>query len=62
MHSLATQCDLSQPRMHMHPLSLSPSPLSVLTAKELQAAFRHIILRENAALTIFSFSVSKKSA
>lgn len=47
---------------HAPSLSLSPSPLSISTAKELWAAFRHIALRDNAALTIFSFSVSKKSA
>lgn len=66
MLSLATDHDLLQAgvhaQMHAPSLSLSSSPLSILTIKGLQAAVRHITWRENAALTVCSFSVSKKSA
>ena len=58
--SLTGRC--ARTHAHAPSLSLSPSPLFVLTVKGLQAAVRHITLRENAALTICSFSVSKKSA
>jgi len=61
-HGLSQAGVHAQTHAHAPSPSLSPSPRSVLTVKGRQAAVRRVTVRENAALTICSFSVSKKSA